>query len=24
MPESGRALRDEDGLEIVSAWIDSL
>jgi len=24
MPESGRALRDEEGLEIVSAWIDSL
>ena len=24
MPESGRALRDEEGLEIVSTWIDSL
>ena len=24
MPESGRALRDEEGLEIVSVWIDSL
>ena len=24
MPESGRALRDEEGLEIVSAWIDLL
>ena len=24
MPESGRALRDEEGLEIVSAWINSL
>ena len=24
MPESGSALRDEEGLEIVSAWIDSL
>ena len=24
MPESGRALRDEEGLEIISTWIDSL
>lgn len=24
MPESGRALKDEEGLEIISAWIDSL